>query len=174
MTTPQFKERIGQIFSALDQYTYYELLNLENDASPDDIRAAFHRMAQNVHPDQFQQHPDEGLKTQIYAIYKRMTEGYRVLMDPQDRKTYDAGLEEGKRRFIRTVRKVSGPKRIEDAVEHPGAKRFFILGLDAQRRGDLKTAKMNFQFALKVAEDHPAIKEQLAKVEEEIERKAGE
>lgn len=157
MDPEQFKARIDQIFNDLERYSYYELLNLPADATPDQIRTAFHRMAVSVHPDRYQQHEDQTLRRKIYAIYKRMTEGYRVLMEPKDRREYDEGISQGQMRLVRTGRKVTTFKRTEDAIDHPKAKQFFTLAQDAERRGDLKSARLNYKFALDLAPDHPAI-----------------
>ncbi len=165
MDPTQFKARIDQIFQDLERYSYYELLNLALGSTPDDIRAAFHRMAVSVHPDKFQQHPDADLRTKVYTIYKRMTEGYRVLMEPKDRRAYDAALAEGKLRLVRTERKVEGPKRTSDAIDNPRAKQFFTMAQDAERRGDFKNAKINYKFALDMAPDHPVISEHAEKLE---------
>jgi DnaJ-class molecular chaperone len=173
MDPEQFKARIEQIYGDLDRYSYYELLNLTPGAAPDQIRGAFHRMALSVHPDRFQSHEDLELRKKIYTIYKRMTEGYRVLMEPAERRSYDAGLEQGRMRLVRTQRKVSTFKREEDAIDHPKAKQFFRMAQDAERRGDLKNAKINYKFALDLAPDHPVImeaKERLEQQEQEQDR----
>lgn len=166
-----FKARIQQIFGDLDRYNYYELLNLAPGAPPDDIRTAFHGMASSLHPDKFAQNPDEELREQIYAIYKRITEGYRVLMDHEDRKEYTAGLAQGKVRLNRTERKVTGPKRVDADIKNPQAKKFFNMAKDAERRGDLKNAKVNFKFALDMEGEHEMIKSHMEQVEARLAEK---
>jgi DnaJ-class molecular chaperone len=153
----RFKARIEQIYADLDRYSYYELLNLTPDATPDQIRAAFHRMALSVHPDRYQQSVDEELRHKIYTIYKRMTEGYRVLMEPRERRAYDEELPQGQMRLMRTERKVTAFKRAENRIEHPKARQFFVMAQDAERRGDLKGARLNYKFALDLAPEHPVI-----------------
>ena len=166
MDSDHFKARIEQIFGDLDRYSYYELLNLSAEAAPDQIRAAFHRMALSVHPDRFQHHDDQELRAKIYAIYKRMTEAYRVLMDSAERRDYNKGLQQGQTRLVRTRRKTNAPKRKADAIRHPKARQFFNMGQDAERRGDLKNAKLNYKFALDMEPDHPEIAAARARVEE--------
>ena len=163
-----FKERVMQIYQHLEQYNYYELLNLTIDASPDQIRTSFHRMALSLHPDQFSQNPDTELKSVVYTIYKRITEAYRVLMDAKDRREYNAGLDAGTLRLLRTERKVTGPRNQALAITNPQAKRFFSMAEDAERRGDLKGAKMNFKFALDMAPDNPQILERLNAVDAKL------
>jgi curved DNA-binding protein CbpA len=165
MGADPFKERIEQIYRDLERYTYYELLNLPPGAPPDEIRAAFHRMALTVHPDRFHQAEDTELRGKIYTIYKRMTEGYRVLMEPRDRKAYDEGLTHGRFRLVRTERKVTVFKRPEDAVTHPKAKQFFKMALDAEGRGDVKNARINCKFALDMDPDNEVIQSHLEQLE---------
>lgn len=180
MDPDQFKDRINQIYDDLERYSYYELFNLTPQATPDDIRQAFHRMATLVHPDRFEQHQDQDLRRQVYEIYKRMTEGYRVLMDPSDRKAYDAGLARGEIRLVRTGRKITGPKLQEEAIDNPQAKKFFNLAQDAERRGDLKGAQMNFKFALDMAGESELIQSHYDRVsatlaeKEEAERESAQ
>ena len=102
MVTPQRRERIAQIHRDLEQYSYYELLNIDANAAADDVRQAFHRMALGLHPDRYQAAADPALQQQVYAIYKRITEGYRVLMEPQLRREYDDALQLGQRRLVKT------------------------------------------------------------------------
>jgi len=166
MDEAQFKARIEQIFADLDRYSYYELLNLTADAPPDTIRAAFHRMALSMHPDRFHGHEDLELREKVYVIYKRMTEGYRTLMDSASRKEYDQAVAAGQLRLEKTDRRKPTLKRTEDAIEHPKARKFFQLAEEAERRGDLKGAMINYKFAKNLIGDHPLIDARIAKIEE--------
>jgi curved DNA-binding protein CbpA len=169
MTADAFKVRIDQIYADLDRYNYYELLNLTPQASPDDIRAAFHRMAMTMHPDRYHTHPDGDLRTKLYAIYKRLTEGYKVLSDSQERREYDQGLTQGHLRLVRVEKKkkVGPSSSTAPAIDHPGARRFFDLALAAERRNDFKTARLNYKFASDLAGEHPAILERLERLDRE-------
>ena len=171
MDQARFKARIAQIFSDLEAYSYYELLKVEIDAGPDEIRSAFHRMALSMHPDRYQGHADQELRQQLYAIYKRVAEGYRTLMDPRTRQQYDEGLAGGARRLVQTERRSAGPKAAEDAIDDPQARAFFRLAEDALRRGDLKSARLNYKFAADLVGDHPLILERVAELDE---REAGD
>lgn len=164
MDHAQLKARIAQIFRDLDAYSYYELLKVAPQATHDEIREAFHRMAMSMHPDRYQNFGDEELREQMYAIYKRVTEGYRVLTNHAMRREYDEALSRGELRLQQTERKRSGPKLAAEDLP-PAARKFFLLAEDAERRGDKKTAKLNYKFAKDMAEDHPLILERLAALE---------
>lgn len=162
MDPSQLKARIEQIHADLDQYTYYQLLNVSTDVPTDEIRRAYHRMALSLHPDRHNTHPDDAFRHKVYAIYKRITEGYRVLMDYETRREYDEGLERGAKRLIKTERPQAGPKRPELEITDPRARKFFLMGQDAQSRGDKKNARLNYNLAKGMIGEHPLIAERLA------------
>ncbi|MCK5797965.1 MAG: J domain-containing protein [Deltaproteobacteria bacterium] len=161
MEQDAFRARIEQIFRDLDTYTYYGLLNLAPDASVEQIRDMFHRMALSMHPDRHRGTHDPELKKMLYAVYKRISEGYRVLTDHQLRQEYQACLQRGEVRLVKTER--PRMKRADDSIKNPKAKKFFNMGLDFERRGDLKNARINFKFAHDLDDEAEAI---AAKLEE--------
>ncbi len=60
---------------------YYKILGVENKASPEDIKKAFHKLAHKYHPDK--SGGDE-------ARFKEVSEAYAVLSDEKKRAEYDA------------------------------------------------------------------------------------
>ena len=70
---------------------YYEILGIPRNASVDDIKTAFRKLARQYHPD-VSKEPDAEEK------FKEINEAYGVLSDPQKRARYDqygrAGLGE--------------------------------------------------------------------------------
>lgn len=65
------------------QRDYYEVLGVSRDASLDDIKKAYRRLARQYHPDINKTDPEAPEK------FKEATEAYRVLSDPQLRAQYD-------------------------------------------------------------------------------------
>ncbi len=63
---------------------YYEILGVSKDASQDEIRRAFRRLAKEYHPDR---NPDD---PSAEAKFKEINEAYEVLSDPSKRSNYDA------------------------------------------------------------------------------------
>ncbi|XP_020232006.1 dnaJ homolog subfamily B member 1 [Cajanus cajan] len=68
---------------------YYNILKVNRNASDDDLKKAYKRLARIWHPDK---NPDN--KTEAEAKFKRISEAYDVLSDPQKRQIYDLYGEE--------------------------------------------------------------------------------
>ena len=62
----------------------YEVLGIPKDASNDDIKKAYKKLALKLHPDKNQDN-----REQAEAEFKKITEAYSVLSDPQKREMYD-------------------------------------------------------------------------------------
>ena len=62
---------------------YYEVLGIERDASPDDIKRAYRRLAMEFHPDRNPENADAEER------FKEATEAYEVLRHSESRARYD-------------------------------------------------------------------------------------
>jgi len=65
---------------------YYEVLGLDRNATDDDIKKAFRKLARQFHPD-LQADPNQ--KKVVEEKFKEAGEAYEVLSDPDRRKKYD-------------------------------------------------------------------------------------
>ncbi len=90
----------------LDQLDYYALLEVEQGASVDQIRAAFRKFALKFHPDR---HVDGGPEKVARAtrIYRRGSEALETLVDPMKRKAYDVVLARGELRLTADAQTVA-------------------------------------------------------------------
>lgn len=61
----------------------YEVLGVRRDASQDEIKSAFRKLAAQHHPDK---NPDD---PQAHERFKKINAAYQILSDPQKRATYD-------------------------------------------------------------------------------------
>ena len=62
---------------------YYEILGVKNDASADDIKKAYRKLAMKFHPDQNKDNPEAEEK------FKEINEAYDILKDEQKRAAFD-------------------------------------------------------------------------------------
>ncbi len=65
-----------------DKRDYYEVLGVSRDASEDEIKKAYRKLAKKYHPDVSKEKDAE-------EKFKEVNEAYEVLSDPQKRQTYD-------------------------------------------------------------------------------------
>jgi curved DNA-binding protein len=76
------------------QRDYYQILGLNRNASEDEIKKAYRKLALQYHPDH---HPDD---SESEEKFKEIGEAYAVLSDPEKRKEYDfSGHVRFKRRY---------------------------------------------------------------------------
>lgn len=144
---------------------YYALFGVERSASADAIRAAFHAFARRYHPDRLCG-ASEPVRERAAAIYRRGAEGYRVLMNPESRRRYDAELTGGT-----SGERGGAPERPTTSritVTSPRARPFATKAQQAWKAGDYKTAKLNLKLALQHEPDNALLKARLADVEQKL------
>jgi curved DNA-binding protein CbpA len=80
---------------SLASLSYYDILRVAPNATPEEIQAAFHQLSLRCHPDRF---VDDGpeITAAAASVFKRAAEAYNVLRKPALRKRYDAELTKGK------------------------------------------------------------------------------
>ncbi|MCB9596285.1 MAG: DnaJ domain-containing protein [Sandaracinaceae bacterium] len=157
----------------LDELDYYTLLRVEETASADAIREAFHAFALKYHPDRFAGAPD-AKRERAAQIFRRGAEGYRILLDPPMRAKYDKAMHGGKMRLTaedeRTEelakRSQSGGLGVRSAKARP----FVTKASMAMKKGDLKTAKLNLKLALTHEPGNSLLEARLAEVERQLQK----
>lgn len=147
-------KEVGRLFENLEQRTYYEVLGVSKTGDYIQVRDAFYSRAQRFHPDRFVLVDTEAIKQAVYAVYKRMTEAYNVLTDPELRRIYDEGLGEGVRRLPaeHRARRLDPDER---QVTNPFARIYLRSGKAKLEEGDLDGAWVDIELGLSLEEASP-------------------
>ena len=105
----QFREEMLRKHNTAHKVTYYELLDIDAMATPDEIKSGYFRLAKKLHPDYragLKIHGSEGAFDDLYLAVKA---AYEVLSSETERRRYDFSLEKKR------------PKRTTPAPEPPPA-----------------------------------------------------
>ena len=84
---------------------YYRSLGVQPNASPDELKKAYRKLAKQYHPDL---HPGDH---EAEARFKEINEAYEILSDPEKRKKYDE--QQG------TTQRRQAPNRAKTAARTP-------------------------------------------------------
>jgi DnaJ-class molecular chaperone len=171
--TTALLQYLADVAPDLELHSYYQVLEVAQDASLDAVRAAFYQKAAELHPDRFLGLADPEARNQLVSIYARIAEGYRILSDAHKRVAYDQGLAEGRTRFAEGERGKKGPRNPEESLKTEQAKKFVWLALQARDAGDLKGAVMNLGFARSFEPGAEVLTTLSAQVEEKLKRPGG-
>lgn len=163
-------------FSALDELDYFQLLKLEQTATPAEIKRAFYQESRTYHPDRFYQVADAELKARIRDVYKRVTEAYYVLRDDVKRRHYVADVTGPERaqklRFTEAAEsetKLAAKKeQAEQIGQHPKGRQFFQTGMADFEAGRWGTAERNFKMALTYEPQNARYKEKLTEAQKRV------
>jgi curved DNA-binding protein CbpA len=77
------------VILVLAEEDYYKLLRVRKDATQEEIRKAFRKLAMKYHPDKNKGNPESAKQ-----MFVKIGNAYEVLNDPEKRKLYDLGGEE--------------------------------------------------------------------------------
>jgi len=72
-----------------EKVTYYEILGLTSEASPDEIRTAYFEYAKKFHPDRITHAPDPGINEKANFVFSEINRAFEALSDSEKRRQYD-------------------------------------------------------------------------------------
>ena len=124
------EEKLTEVFefhAVLENATYYQILDVPDDAPPENLKKSYFRLARKFHPDLFNRElPPETVK-KIDKVFDRITKAYQTLSDEKRKAEYDKQLstpsgdegknqaKEGEKRF-RQGKTLFNQGRYEEAL----------------------------------------------------------
>ena len=164
------KDQILTLATQLATLDYYQVLKLTDRKAPGpEIKKAFFRESQALHPDKFYASQDQQLKDAVMMIYKRVAEAYAVLRDPDLRPKYDRQIDSGAAKRLERREAAPGGANVPTAdpkAKNPQAQKYLQMGLMAMRKCDFAGAEMNLLFALKFEPGNDGIAKKLKEAQE--------
>jgi curved DNA-binding protein CbpA len=151
---PDLLEKIEQMERKLATLDYYTMLGVEESATDDEIRSAFHQLAKELHPDR---HfcIEEPTREKLHSIFAQITNAYSVLSKPQRRKEYDCVASSGS---MDTSRIDLARKRFDEGRDEYRRKAFAKAAQSFAQAAylDQSTAAYHFHYGLTLAKlDEP-------------------
>jgi hypothetical protein len=126
-------QRMEEMLLRLDSASLYEILSVSTDASPEEIQAAYHQQARQLHPDRFQ---TKGFSAEIRGkaeqVFARINQAYMTLRNPASRILYDE--QRAKQKAGIASPKLGAPQSAETAEA------LYREGRSLLAKGDLNTA----------------------------------
>lgn len=174
---------IKQWLVVLDQLTYYDLFRVTPRATYDEVKYAFHGFCDTFHPDAHATRP-AWEREAIGRIFRRGTEAYRILSDPELRVRYDQALAGGAgnaqdiivgMHVERPSGSIAvGPQRLIDKLRTPAARPFVLRAEELHKKGDSKQAKIQLVLAMHMDPGNPALEAFQKELEAAIQKKDAE
>jgi len=166
---PIWAAETKHIAAHLDQLDYFQVLGAAYDAPFDELKARYHQLQRNYHPDSFFVSPDEELKDAVLRISKRVAEAYVVLRDADRRTKYlkdVTGAERAKK--LRYNDETAREQRIEKEQEQgktAQGRQLWKKADDLAKKGDHAAAIRDLKTALLFEKDNERFKARITELE---------
>ncbi len=87
-------EEIRELAEKIDELNYFEMLNVESNTAPNEIRSAFFALAKKWHPDRL---PEAllPLKPQVDMVFGYLSQAHQCLSNEEERLKYIRSVKEG-------------------------------------------------------------------------------
>lgn len=161
--TPEQLEQIAKAAAMLDRMDYYQVLKLQVGASPKEIKLAFFRQSKTWHPDRFFRRVPEKTYRDVMNVYKRISEAYAILRDPQVKRVYDQRITGPNRaqhlRYDRVKEEqAERAKKDEDIARTDMGRKYAKMAFQAMKGRNFAGAEINFKLAIAAEPDNAPLK----------------
>ncbi len=147
------------------------------EATAGEIKKAYYAESRAFHPDGYYQEADEELKANVFKIYKRITEAYTVLRDPEKRRKYTADIDgpdrAGKLRFTEQSEAEQKKAKEEQEGKTEQGRKCYRQALLEVRQKRFETAERTLRTALMYEPDNDLFKAKLEEVQGQIKPAGG-
>ncbi len=133
----KFIHKINELYEDIDRLTYYDILEVQRDASIHDIKKAYLQMVKHYHPDKYHSVPDNTLKEKLAKVSPFLNKAYDTLSNEAKRAEYD------KTRF----RMAQGRTLDNDSIKPENQ---FRIGLDEFKKGNFQGSAELFSRAARL------------------------
>lgn len=168
---PHWAAETKLIARSLEQLDYFQVLGAELDAPFDELKARYHQLQRNYHPDAFFTSPDLELKAAVNRIAKRVAEAYVILKDAEKRAKYTrdiTGPERAKRlRFSEDSEREQRIEKEQEQGKTAQGRNLWKKAEEAARRGDHAAAIRDLKTALLFEKDNERFKSRIAELQAE-------
>ncbi len=90
----KLRAEIDTLLDELDEINHYEVLGLDADAGPTDIKKAYFQAAKKYHPDALARMGLNDIRDRAARVFARIAEAYEILSDTDKKRSYDSGDSE--------------------------------------------------------------------------------
>lgn len=160
-----FRSRVADLYDNLTSRDYYELLGISRQVNGAAIKDAYFQRSIDFHPDRYMQLDDQELQRRIYEVFKRVTEAFKVLSDPDARAAYERQLAADSQPSLRYEdlgrAKHSVAEDEQILASSPAGRKYAHFAELAERNGNLKSARMYFTLASQCEPNNEALRERL-------------
>ncbi|MEL6188189.1 MAG: DnaJ domain-containing protein [Myxococcota bacterium] len=165
---PHWAAETKMIARRLDRLDYFQLLGATPEATHEDLRARYHQLQRNYHPDSFFTSPDTELKRAVNAIAKRVAEAWVILRDPEKRAKYTrdvGGPERAQRlRYTEDSDREARKERESSIARTTQGRSLWTKAQAAIRSGDYASAERDLRTGLVFEADNQRFREKLEEV----------
>ncbi len=168
---PELAAEIEILAMQLDGLSYYQVLRVDPRASAGQVRAAYHQLSRQYHPDRYFHLAECPFKQHIYRISKRITEAYVVLREPGSRAQYDQqlGASQGARvRYTEESAQAQKKAKEEVTAKTEKGRKSYQQGLAEVKKQNFPAAERAFKMALVFEPENELFKKALADAQSKI------
>lgn len=167
---PHWAAETKQVARDLNRLDYFQVLGVAHTATFEELKAKYHQLQRNYHPDSFFTSPDTELKDAVKAIAKRVAEAYVILRDVEKRRKYTSdvtGPHRAKRLRYTEASEHEAREEKEVAIAKTAhGRQLWTKAKEAYRAGDHAGAIRDLRTGLIFEPDNPRFLEFIQEIQQ--------